>query len=756
MASSITQVDLRKDVESTLRLLVGGERELHPGSVGVLPPIDSFVRLLEILGPDAGQRVLVVGLPNSPLIAVLSRIVREVCVVVRRRTDRKELRRQLVQVGGGNVRIRTDRKLRSFEGSGPFDRIVAAQLPEAELDGLRYELCTGGVLLTLRRTPHGAARPLRLRRVADQAFESESLAELSLEAELADVLSLLDLVDAPVLEQAKRLGGDGPHLASYLRDRGLLGEVDLCFAHALLHGLGHASVEHLMEELDLEIVRSMPRVFLQHQGLLPLRATEDRIVLALTDPTVDLTEIGHAFQPRRLAPYLVGDSDYRRLWNSIDLLEQHAGSSRGGDSEDAEASDAAGTLTLVEVEGEAAVDGRGAESQASALHFESLIIDAIARRASDIHLEFARNGTRIRLRIDGVLVPYEVMQLAPAELLRLVNVFKIHAAMDISERRLPQGGSTRVRLNKTLFDLRVQTQPSMFGENAVVRILPQDMRVQSVEELGFPQAAAHSYSRLLRDPNGLVLVVGPTGSGKSTTLYAGLQLLAEDGERKIVTVEDPIEYCLTRVQQSQVNVAAGFRFSDAIRSFLRQDPDVMLVGEIRDSETAQEALRASQTGHLVLSTLHCNEATDAPQRLADLGQDVPSIASELRAVLAQRLARRICKSCRADAAPDRELLGLVFPAGVPDGWRSWYGRGCARCHGTGVHGRISVIEFLRFDERLREAFLRGATGGELRALAQGGDFVGMRERALELVANGIVALADLPRFLPLHRLCPES
>jgi type IV pilus assembly protein PilB len=732
-----------------------------PGTVGRLPPEKTTLSFLEWTQPQPEHKVLILGVMNSFLTAIYSRLVQEVFVVLRRKADRTLLRRQLVQTGGGNVRIRADAKLRAWEGHGPFDTILAGQISEADLEGLRWEMQVGGVLVHLERTGPALLRPVMTWRLGSQQFETQSFAELALEAELGDVLTMLGLIEESALELARQQGAVGAELGRYLVEHALLPEADLTFAQALIHGYGHASVESLLSNLDLEVVRSMPRVFLQHQGIVPLRMEEEFVVVALRSSDADLAEIEPAFHPRRVAPYIVTENDYRRLWMSIDLKIAAAESGTtishdpGNDGETEDPDHAPDGDMLVEVESSAHLERGEASSKGSILHFNSILIDAIARRASDIHLEFTRGGAQVRLRIDGGMVPYDGMRLSESDLGRLVNVFKIQAELSISERRVPQGGSIRVRVHKSLFDLRVQTQPTLFGENAVIRILPQDMRAQSIEELGFPDDVAQTYTRVLKNPSGLVLVVGPTGSGKSTTLYAGLDHLSRDGLNKVVTIEDPIEYCLPKVQQSQVNAAAGFHFSDAIRSFLRQDPDVMLVGEIRDAETAKEAIRASQTGHLVLSTLHCNESTDAVQRLMDLGTDAPSIASELQGVLSQRLARRICRSCRFETTPDEELVDIIFPNGVPSGMRFWSGRGCSRCGGTGIQDRIAVIEFLPVDDELREVIVNQATAHQLRFHAHGNGLVTMRSRAIELVKEGVIALDDMPRFLPLHRLGPE-
>jgi len=253
----------------------------------------------------------------------------------------------------------------------------------------------------------------------------------------------------------------------------------------------------------------------------------------------------------------------------------------------------------------------------------------------------------------------------------------------------------------------------------------------------------------------MVLVVGPTGSGKSTTLYAGLQTLAQENWRKVITIEDPIEYNIDNVQQTQVKAEIGFNFSDAMRSFVRLDPDVILIGEIRDHETALEALRASQTGHLVLSTLHCNDATDVHQRLYDLNVHPNSIASELMAVVAQRLAKRICPACRREVSPDPAILKEIFPYGVPAGFRTYEGKGCSHCHHRGTSGRVAVVEFMPVNDEIKAAISREASVLELRKIALANGLVTMRDSGLEHVINGTIPLSELPRILPANRLVPE-
>ena len=316
-------------------------------------------------------------------------------------------------------------------------------------------------------------------------------------------------------------------------------------------------------------------------------------------------------------------------------------------------------------------------------------------------------------------------------------MIKLRAELNIAEHRLPQGGRSRLQLGDMAYDLRIQTQPSLHGEHAIIRLLPQTGRAMTIAELGMSPMIGARYQRLLDNPAGLVLVVGPTGSGKSTTLYAGLQTLADDGRRKVITVEDPIEYSIDNIQQTRVRSEIGFGFADAMRAFVREDPDVILVGEIRDQETALEAIRASQTGHVVLSTLHCNDAVDSLQRLYDLGIHPNSIAGELLAVIAQRLAKRICKHCSQPAEPDPVILSEVFP------------------DGRGTQGRVAIVEYMEVDSDIRNAISSQPPIGELRWRALDAGLVTMRDSALDHVIEGIIPLSELPRILPRERMAPE-
>jgi type IV pilus assembly protein PilB len=505
------------------------------------------------------------------------------------------------------------------------------------------------------------------------------------------------------------------------------------------HGLPFAEFDELIAFADRDVAHEVSKRYQEHHHLVVLAKQGDAVVVACTEPCVNCVDIAAAVGVDHVDLRLMTPTDYRRLTIALAL-------------------DPA-PIAVAHTSDTAAVDllQEGAVPADSLALLDSLLLEAIAERASDIHLERYRSEIRLRLRVDGDLHDLTRLGLTPAQHVALVNVIKIRAKLDIAERRVPQGGRFSTRAGERVFDLRVQTQPTLHGEHVILRLLPQDARIISITELGFQPHVAQAYRRLLDSPQGLVLVVGPTGSGKSTTLYAGLKLLAVDTTRKAMTIEDPIEYALDHVQQSQVRPELGWGFAQAMRAFVREDPDVILIGEIRDGETALEAIRASQTGHLVLSTLHCNDSVDAMQRLLDLGLHQNSITSELVAVFAQRLAKRICEECRIpDANPEPALLAELFGAdGPPAGFQAWRGEGCARCSGRGTYGRVAVVEHLAVGPALRRAVVQRRALDELRSVAIDAGLVPLRNEALAAVAAGSIALGELRSLLPPERLQAE-
>lgn len=552
---------------------------------------------------------------------------------------------------------------------------------------------------------------------------------------LGEILRERGVIDESSLEsslrsakQAKRLLG-----AELLR-RNLITEPELYAALAEQHGHDVASVESILDTMNRNLVKRVPRPYLEHARMVPVRVEDGVLVVAVADPAAPVADLASALDFNRTRTLLITPAGLRRIWSVLDL-----GSSSIRDIEGPDESEMLGDAAF--------------ESRMVAL-FEAILLDAIGSRASDIHLEIYGNDVRLRYRVDGRLHDIERFELGKNDLRGIVNVVKIAGEMDITERRLPQGGRLRRRAGAEVYDLRVQTQPSHYGEHMVIRLLHQDQRLLQVEDLGFSPTDAARYRRLVQSPQGLVLVVGPTGSGKSTTLYAGLQELAKDSTRKVITVEDPIEYAIDGIQQTQVHPEIGFSFANSMRAFVREDPDVILVGEIRDAETALEAIRASQTGHLVLSTLHCNDTVDAVQRLFDLGMHPNSIASELIAVISQRLVRRICPNCKREAEPDPDILAELFPENPPESFRCFEGVGCDDCDGRGTRGRIAAIEFLRAGEDVRQGIARQLTVDELRHLALDAGLKPIRNHVIELVLEGITPLSEVPRTLSIEQMAP--
>ncbi len=375
---------------------------------------------------------------------------------------------------------------------------------------------------------------------------------------------------------------------------------------------------------------------------------------------------------------------------------------------------------------------------------QSIFEDAVQVRASDIHIEPDENVLRIRQRVDGILQEQVMKErrIAPALVLRL----KLLSGLDISEKRLPQDGRFSLRVKGRKIDVRLSTMPIEAGESVVMRLLDQTEGATDLNEVGMPEDMLKVFRNLIHRPHGLILVTGPTGSGKTTTLYGALQELNEVG-KKIITVEDPVEYRLHRVNQVQVNPKIGLSFARVLRSALRQDPDILLVGEIRDTETAEIALRAAMTGHMVLSTLHTNDAVSSAMRLVDMGAEGFLAATALRAVVAQRLVRRLCDNCFEDHQPDvndgawvKEQLGEMAEAA-----KFKKAVGCHRCNNSGYRGRIGVFEILVLSEALADALRRSDASDFVKIAKQTPGYKPLVVCALEFAVQGITSLEEVFR-----------
>ncbi len=487
----------------------------------------------------------------------------------------------------------------------------------------------------------------------------------------------------------------------------------------------------------LPLPESFSAEYLEQWGILPLEVAGERLRVAVTgEPAVEVLEdlevsFGLPLELVSTPPDELRDA-IRRIYSAAestvelvkDLAVEIGPAGQAGD--------------------ESLADARDLANQPPVIRFVNLLIrEAHDARASDIHLESTREGLHTRFRVDGVLT--EVPSPPRGVEAAVVSRIKLLAELDIAERRVPQDGRIRVRLEERELDLRVSTVPTLYGESVVLRLLDRGGRPVGLDELGMTPGTLATFRRLAERPHGIVLVTGPTGSGKTTTLYAALALRRRTAE-KIITVEDPVEYHLEGVTQVPVNVKAGMTFATALRSILRQDPDVLMVGEMRDPETAGIAVQAAMTGHLVFSTLHTNDALSAVTRLVDLRVEPYMIASAVEGVLAQRLVRRTCSECRERYQPHSQAVALLAdrPVGRLVLER---GRGCPACRNTGYRGRTGIFELLVLTDEMKDAISHRQPLAELRELARTLEMGTLKEDGWRKVEAGITTVEDVLRVV---------
>lgn len=386
-------------------------------------------------------------------------------------------------------------------------------------------------------------------------------------------------------------------------------------------------------------------------------------------------------------------------------------------------------------------------SDAPVIKLVNLVLSqAVRDNASDVHIEPYKDRVKIRKRVDGIL--YDMYSPPKHVQSRLISRVKIMAKMDIAEKRLPQDGRIEIKIGDKNIDLRVSTLPTAFGERVVMRLLDKSTVLLSLESVGMAKYDLDRFKQLIKAPFGIILVTGPTGSGKTTTLYSTLSILNQPGVN-IITVEDPIEYQIDGISQMQVNPKIGLNFSGGLRTIVRQDPDIILVGEIRDLETAEIAIQSALTGHLVFSTLHTNDAASAVTRLIDMGVEPFLVSSSVNAIVAQRLVRKICLNCRDSYKPDRDYLARIGLSPVKFGDRQLYhGRGCPECMGTGYKGRLGIFELMVLNDTMKSLILRTSDAGQLKKQALSSLTTGMctlRQDGLRKVLAGLTTLEEVFR-----------
>ncbi len=551
------------------------------------------------------------------------------------------------------------------------------------------------------------------------------------------------LIDEGVLtrsqlgEALKRQEEMGARLGEVLVDMGMVAESHLM--QLLGQQSGIPAVNLRIQLIDPKVVPIIPQEKAELYHVIAMFKVHNDLTVAMSDPHSlfvidDLENITGC----QILPVLCQaadideqiDAHYNKELDMVEFLQRL-------DDHDMMAAD------QVRESDEISDDDVEAEDESPVINLINVIIlNAVRERASDIHIEPSEGNTRVRLRIDGVL--HETMQPPARVHAAMVSRIKVMAKMDIAERRLPQDGRIHLTVDNRNVNVRVSTMPTVVGEKVVLRLLDKSNLVMDLTQLGFRADTLPVLERMLAMPHGIFLVTGPTGSGKTTTLYSALDRLATP-EQNTITVEDPVEYQLDMINQVQVNEHIGLTFAAALRTILRQDPDIVMVGEIRDGETASVAIQAALTGHLVLSTLHTNDSAGAVTRLLNMGVEPYLLSSAMVGVLAQRLLRRICNECRTKYFPEETVLDRIGWPGDERGRAFPCGKGCPTCFGTGLRGRQGIYELLDVDRTMRELIMTGASTDKLREARDRSGYRSLHQEGLLCVREGITTVEEVLR-----------
>jgi type IV pilus assembly protein PilB len=561
----------------------------------------------------------------------------------------------------------------------------------------------------------------------DRAFRPRRLGEIL----LAKYRITPEQLESALEEQKKT----GEKLGEILQKMGLVESKEVYGALAEQLGVPYVDLDSYV--IDPRVVTLLPEKFCRQYQLVPIGEEKNALILAMANP-VDVVAIDRVrlMTKKEVKPVMASPQDIEKVLNayygigeSVEELIREAETREG--------------LVLPEEEEELKIDQLKALGEEAPIIrvVNMLILQAIRSGASDIHIEPQEDQVRIRFRIDGILhdITSTSIQVHPA----LVSRIKILSRMNIAERRLPQDGRFQVTVDNRTVDFRVSSLPTIFGEKIVMRILDKSMLLLDLDRLGFEEEDLEKFYRLIQHPYGMILLTGPTGSGKTTTLYSALNFINKP-DLNIITIEDPVEYRLPGINQVQVRPKIGLTFASALRAIMRQDPDVIMVGEIRDYETAEIAIHAALTGHLVFSTLHTNTAAGALVRLQEMGIPSYLIASALVGVVAQRLVRKICERCKV-AFEVRGPIARELTGGKEDHLVLFRGKGCPECNKTGYRGRIAVSEVLVMDDDLRALVLRNATEREITEKACEKGMRTLRENAIRKVLRGVTTLEEMYR-----------
>ncbi|MBA3686489.1 MAG: Flp pilus assembly complex ATPase component TadA [Planctomycetes bacterium] len=521
--------------------------------------------------------------------------------------------------------------------------------------------------------------------------------------------------------------------------------------YALANLLGMEMVQLTGIDLPQPLIEKIPQHVATSYRIIPVRLEDDVLVIATSDPDnlAALDDLKFMLGVKLLRPALTSeasiDEALKKYYPEKAVPAEDLRGELMKNYEAEETIDAASGMEVFNIDdlrgidmGDAAV---AAESAPVRKLLNLILLTAVKAQASDVHFEPFEATFQVRNRIDGVL--YEMLPVPKNLAAPLVARIKVMAHLDIAERRMPQDGKISVRIGDREVDLRVSSLPTMFGESVVIRILDRSVVSLDLDKVGFPDELLTQFKEIIQMPNGIVVVTGPTGSGKTTTLYAALSAVNEDSI-KIITTEDPVEYEINGLIQVPIDDEIGKSFGACLRSILRQDPDVLLVGEVRDAETAQIAIQASLTGHLVFTTLHTNDAPTAVTRLIDMGIEPFLLAATLETILAQRLVRTICMKCKTPYTPsEEEVMSLALRGRDISNQRFFYGKGCEFCKNTGYKGRTAIFELLTVDDAVRELVLSKASANQIRSVAQRSGMKTLRDAGIQKIFAGLTTIEEV-------------
>lgn len=557
---------------------------------------------------------------------------------------------------------------------------------------------------------------------------------------LAEILAKDRIITAQQFQECQAAAQTGKSHIRYLLDKKYVAENKLLYFLSQKFNLSSVNLSKF--EVSPDVIKLVPAELAKKYQLIPIQANKGTLVVAVCDPTNISALDDLKFRTRLnvepvLTSYSVFDQAMAKYYSGVAAAASAIENFRTAQQKE----DESGAGIGIEIATAHQLDGDANENDAPIIKLvNSLFAECIRRAASDIHIEPYEKRFRVRLRIDGTLV--EITEI-PHEMRRAVVArFKVMARLDTTENRVPQDGRIKLKTTAGEVDFRVNTMPTLFGEKIVLRMLSQGNISLVLDKMGFNPDQMKSFRKGIYSANGMVLVTGPTGSGKTTTLYAALKELNQISDN-LSTAEDPVEYNLEGINQCQVNKEVGLTFAAVLRSLLRQDPDTILVGEIRDYETAEVAIQAALTGHLVLSTLHTNDAASTITRLLNMGVEPFLVVASLNTIVAQRLLRTVCSACKTEASiPKEKLIELGIKPEVAAQMKTYKGRGCQVCTGTGYKGRAAIYEILDFSNNLKEMVLKGETAFAIKKAAINEGMITLRQSALTKVIEGKTSLEE--------------